>query len=162
MRRGRPVSIGSFLRSAKCAQFFNADPTRAQYFSQITAAVQNQVSYDGSQSTITLFDAGAWTQKDIDKFTDVQFKKTSISCLMSSADTGVVAESQVQPPATDVYINTHMLNYVTQGMILHESLHNLTKKDDDDLKILLGVPLGGTATDNINGKLEQNGCAGTN
>jgi hypothetical protein len=73
-----------------------------------------------------------------------------------------VAMAQTQPPATDVYINTHALSYLTQGTILHESLHNLTGKNDPDLKIMLDLPKGTSATDDINHKLEAAGCAGTN
>jgi hypothetical protein len=72
-----------------------------------------------------------------------------------------VATAQAQLPATDVYINTveKVLNkYFSQSTILHEALHNLTHLDDDDLKVLLGIPVGSSSTNIINEELEKNGC----
>ncbi len=61
--------------------------------------------------------------------------------------TFAVAASQLRPPATDVYINTafapktysqrYAWEYLKQATIVHEALHNVTGKNDDDLESLL-------------------------
>ena len=120
--------------------------------------------YDGSNSTISLYDAGSWTPDELKTYPIENYKNSHMSCVLQSSNGGetTVAMAQVQPPATDIYINTHVLNYLTQGTILHEALHNLTGKNDPQLKTMLDLPLGQSATDDINHKLEGAGCAGTN
>ena len=100
------------------------------------------------------------------------------------------AESQIAPsasgPATNVYINTNpkALARLTQGTILHESLHNLTGLSDFiekgwrslygyqppyDLKTFVGIELvpgvdpdpSGSTVD-ITTQLVSKGCAGAN
>jgi Bacterial Ig-like domain (group 2)/IPT/TIG domain/Beta-propeller repeat/Galactose oxidase, central domain len=153
---------GGFLTCPSCSAFFSASPTRASYLSQLTSAVTNQVPYDGTTSTISMYDAGLWTAKDTtNPLFPTQWKKTPVCAELNSART--VAEAQTQAPATDVYFNTKLeKKYVTQATILHEALHNLTHLGDDDLEILLGLPSTaskGAPTDVIDKVLESNSCA---
>ena len=76
-------------------------------------------------------------------------------------NSGLVAAAQYQ--GSDVYYNPYYRKskYFTQGLILHEAIHNLNKTDDD-LKKLLGLPLGRAITYDISDKLQEVGCAGTN
>lgn len=161
---------GGYLTSTACATLFNTNQTLAQNFSKLTSAVTNQVAYDGSHSSIKLYDAGTWVQADLTEPEYlVNLKNTSMSCEL---DTGInsypanprVAVSQTQPPATDVYINAFNYKLLTQSTILHEVIHSLTLTNDMQLKGLLGLDatLGRVATDDINRKLEAQGCAGTN
>ncbi len=156
-------------RSQSCLAFFyEGDPNLPQYFNGLTGAVTNQIVYDGSHSSISLYDSGTWTQDDIDAgvATVEGLKSTPMSCAMDQGTyqtpNGTVAAAQSHPPATDMYINSFNYKMVTQGTILHESMHNLTRLSDRGLKLLLGLRLGGSATDDINHILEENGCAGTN
>jgi IPT/TIG domain/Bacterial Ig-like domain (group 2)/Kelch motif/Galactose oxidase, central domain len=160
---------GGYLTSTACAAFFNGDPSRAQYFGSLTSAVTNQMVYDGSHSSISLYDAGGWSTADIAAYGTDTYQITSMSCQLSAGTNsippnGFVAVSQIQPPATDMYVNTFNYKLLTQATILHEALHNLTRLNDDQLKMLLGLNgnLGQAATDDISKKLEDNGCAGKN
>lgn len=81
----------------------------------------------------------------------------------NSTNSITVAEAQLQPPATDVYINTNarvLKKYLTQSTILHEALHNLTGLEDPALAEALGTsPTPGGSTTPINTALVQGGCA---
>ena len=155
---------GSYLTSQSCSTFFNAKG-RSNYFSQLTSAVTNQVPFDGLQTTINMYDAGFWNITDTNKSTfPKQWQKTPVCSNFNPSDTKLtVAEAQLQPPATDVYINTRQKvwkKYLTQSTILHEALHNLTGLEDDALAETLGTrttSTGGTTT--INAVLVSNGCA---
>jgi hypothetical protein len=132
---------GSYLNSSpSCSSFFSS-PIRATYLSQLTAAVNGQVPYDGVQSNISQYDAGMSDGKNP---TDVRIKKLLPVCQLfvpfhgpngvagPTGRTTAASQISVAPPgggpATDVYINTNakVLNSLTQGTILHEVLHNLT------------------------------------
>jgi hypothetical protein len=106
---------------------------------------------------------------DIAAYGTDTYQINPMSCAMSAGTNslpanGTVAMSQVQSPATDMYINTFNYKLVTQATILHEALHNLTQLSDDPLKVLLGIngTLGQAVTEDISKKLEDNGCAGRN
>ncbi len=94
-----------------------------------------------------------------------QFQKTPVcrGFLPSSGRYLIdVATAQTQPPATDVYITTlpNQLNKITQSLILHEALHNLTGLGDKDLyKLLTGALLAPGPTDIISNALVTMGCA---
>ncbi len=188
------LAAGS-LSSAKCSTFFNSNPIRASFFSQLGSAVSRQVPYDGVHTTISQFDAGELsTAKAARNPTAVLILKKVPVCAHFVTFKGpngnvapdglVVAVSQItapgSAPATDVYINTNSkpLKFLTQGTILHETLHNLTGLEDFlglnerdgvqppfDLKTLVGIetapgvdPNSGTTTD-ITSQLVTNGCA---
>jgi hypothetical protein len=55
--------LGSLTPTSACSVFFNASPQRSPYLSQLTAAVTNQVPYDGLLSNINIVAAGWWNQK---------------------------------------------------------------------------------------------------
>lgn len=157
---------GGDLTCPSCTAFFSCDTTLASYFSKLASAVTNQVPYDGRTSTISMYDAGLWTEKD--KTTNPRFPKSFQStpvCTNFQNNNGVlpdtVAEAQTQAPATDIYINSlkPMLPLLTQATILHEALHNLTGLGDDDLESLLGLTPTAGPSDVINYRLEENICA---
>jgi len=133
-----------------CSAFFNADPIRVGYFGELTDAVTRQVPYDGRQSNISLYDAGAYSPQraanqpnaaNILKNTPmcgyfVEYRAGSGITVNPTFGNAAVAESQITAPqgavATDVYINTdkQALTLLNQGTILHEALHNLTGLED--------------------------------
>jgi hypothetical protein len=165
---------GGFLTSTACAAFFNGT-SLAQVFGSLNSSVTNQLAYDGSHSSITMYDAGAWVPEDFAIYDINVYKTTQMSCMLNRGvnaypnGLGIVAESQVQPPApnmpaTDMYLNTFNYKLLTQAIILHEALHNLTLTNDIQLKGLLGldVMFGRFTTDDISNKLEAKGCAGAN
>jgi hypothetical protein len=184
------------LSCPSCSTFFNGDPTRASYFGQLTNAVTTQVPYDGVQSTISQYDAGMLnTILTANNPIAVKIYKNTPVCGLFKVYKGnapqglTVAAAQVTPPsgtpATDVYVNTskQALKLLTQGTILHETMHNLSGLDDFvssdfrtlfafpapyDLKTLLGIeptpgvdPTPGSTID-ITAQLQQNQCAATN
>lgn len=55
---------GGYLTSQPCAQFFQVNPTRSGYFSQLTSAVTNQLAYDGSKTTLNQKSAGVLDYND--------------------------------------------------------------------------------------------------
>ena len=168
---------GNFLTCPACSAFFNADPTRAGYFSQLTTAVANQVPYDGLQTNISDYDAGMLTTADMNNPAKVNILKGAPVCGHfinyqgahgSVTVTGkATAAAQLRAPdggvGTDVYINTKDLKHLTQATILHEALHNLTGLYDTELELLLGLnpptdcPSGSVC---ISAKLLANGCTG--
>ena len=157
--------LGSLTPTSTCSTFFNSNPQRAPYFSQLTTAVTRQVAYDGLLSNLSLYAAGEWTQKDTQKPTWPLFQKVAVCSQYWDGGhwSGTVASAQTQPPGTDAYIATqkNALKNLTQATILHESLHNLTGLDDPDLyNLLTGKILPPGPTVIINTVLEQNGCAG--
>ncbi|MGP8176261.1 MAG: beta strand repeat-containing protein [Terracidiphilus sp.] len=126
---------------SSCAQFFNADPIRSTYFSQLTGSVTRQQVWDGIQTNISQYDAGMSDGKNP---IDVKIKKLLPVCALfvpfrgpngvvspqglSVAASQVLVTPPASGPATDIYINTNpkALTGLTQGTILHEALHNLT------------------------------------
>lgn len=158
------LMTGGYLTSPTCSAFFNGTRSRAAYFSQLGAAVNQQAPYDALQTTISVYDAGLWTAKQA--ATNPIFPRAfQRSPVCGNFGIGTVAMAQTQSPATDVYINTTaslLKTYLTQSTILHEALHNLTGLDDDDVETLLGLPptaSKGSPTDVINKTLVANGCA---
>jgi hypothetical protein len=149
---------GGYLTSQPCTQFFQSDPTRSSYFSQLTAAVKSHVPYDGSKTTLDQKDAGVLDYEDPPSSIAAAAKYPV--CASFTATSGIVA--QAQTPGTDGYYSPYYRTNpaFTQGMILHESLHNLTGKNDKDLKIMLGLPTGGSITSDISFKLRDVGCTG--
>jgi len=129
------------LTCPSCSSFFNADPTRATYFSQLATAVTNQAPYDGPHTTISQYDAGMMNPALANFPRVVAIYKNSPVCsyfkyFKGVSPDGTTAVSQLAPigggTATDVYIDTSKtgLKYLTQGEILHEALHNLTGLND--------------------------------
>ena len=189
---------GGSLTSNSCQQLQGADPSWATYFAQLLIAVTRQIPWDGPLSSISQFDAGMSSGKNP---VDVRIKKVLPVCALFVPFHGpyglkppspgpAIAASQIVPPAgspaTDIYINTDptFLNFLSQGTILHETLHNLTGVEDFvdtewrqlygytppyDLKSVVGIektpgvdpdPKG--FTHDITIQLEKNGCAPAN
>jgi hypothetical protein len=156
-------------QTGTCGQFFSANSQLAPYFSQLKPAVFQQVAYDGLQSTISMYNAGLWTQEQIDDTeTRFQLLNTPVCWTFSKLAkgtgdwNGTVAQAQIQPPATNIYLYTgkEAVKNLTQSTVLHESLHNLTKLNDEQLyKLLTGKDLGLQPSVVINTVLVQNGCA---
>lgn len=184
--------VGNYLQSQSCSVFANANPTRADYFSQLSNAVIQQVPYDGLQSNISLYDAGMLSAADLTDTSKVQMYKGTPVCgqfVSYRAQYGFIvkhgitsAASQLHPltggPATNVYINTNAnaLKLLSQATIVHEALHNLTGLNDEPLELLLGLdPNGSTQQEIQNGtncfngnticisnQLRNQGCTGPN
>ncbi len=81
---------------------------------------------------------------------------------------GLVAKSQattdgVNNHGTDAYYTDRksLFNYIVPGTIVHEALHNLTGKTDDELRSdILFIPQpGSNGTFDITQKVEDIGCA---
>jgi hypothetical protein len=183
------VLTGSkMMTSTKCQAFFKCggasatcNPDRAQYYDKLTTAVTQQIRYDGNLSTITLWDAGVWGSAVAqDPTLSAFFKSWAMACdfaPIAPTETPfqgkqvplypTVAETQTQSPATDSYWNDGDLfrSYINPATILHETLHNLTGKSDDELRTLLSIdpsknPVQSLAgTEDINWALEAAGCA---
>jgi hypothetical protein len=146
------------LTCDSCANLFNSNPTLAGYFGQLGNAVKNQSPYDGLQTNISWYEAGALSAADLNDPRKVEIFKGApvcgwfVSYLGSKGFVSVsgraAAAAQLHPltggQATDVYINTKDLKDLSPGTILHEALHNLTGKYDnlpqgDNLEELLGL-----------------------
>jgi hypothetical protein len=192
------TASGTLTNAAgSCGTFFNSNPIRAPYYNLLGIAVSNQIPYDGVQTTKSQYDAGMSDGKNP---TDVSIKKISPVCAIFTTWHGphgsirpggtAVAAAQITPPAggsaTDVYINTNtkVLPLLTQGTILHETLHNLTGLEDFvttewrrdygfqppyDLKTFVGIettpgvePDPTSSTTDITNKLEDQNCAANN
>jgi hypothetical protein len=116
-----------------------------------------------------MYNAGMWTQDEIsDHGILAQFLNTPVCWTFSRQGkgkggwNGTVAQAQIRPPATAVYIYTgkEALKSLTQSTVLHEALHNLTGKTDPELyELLTGKKLGTQPSVVINSVLVQNGCA---
>ena len=156
-------------QAGQCGTFFNSNSQLAPYFSQLKAAVSQQVAFDGLQSTISMYNSGIWTQAQIDDAaTRIQLLNTPVCWTFSKLAKGkgdwnsIVAQAQIQPPATDIYLfsGKQAIKNLTQSTVLHETLHNLTRMDDYQLyKLLTGKELDRTwPTSVINTVLIQNGC----
>jgi len=80
---------------------------------------------------ISMYNAGLWTQKQIDiPEARLQLLNTPVCWRFSGFKgkgdwSGTVALAQVQPPATNAYLYTgkDALRNLTQSTVLHESLH---------------------------------------
>jgi hypothetical protein len=162
------------INSKSCAKFFS-DPKRAQYYSILEVAVMNQQWFNGHLSTISRFDMGGYQDGETQEWLD-KFKHTYISCLEAPGPTLLQLEnanpgeqfnaltgvSQLQMPANSAYYNGAALDYLFPSVLVHETLHNLTRLYDGNLRAVLGMrPVDPTnqSTDDISKKLEDEGCA---
>jgi len=171
--------LSGALTSTKCSAFFNCgaasptcNPNRAQYYSQLQVAVGLQVQYDGTKSVINKYDAGMW-EDGADQYAGAvaDLKAVYVSCALAgptlldrlhppATHHAITGMSQLQLPAHDVYYNENDLDYLVPGTILHEALHNLTRKYDENLRPILDLPAtNGPNTNDITVKLETEGCA---
>ena len=165
--------LGALTPTSACYQFFSGNylnltpgATLATFMGSLSAAITNQVPYDGVLSNISLVAAGFWFESDTLSPIWPKWPTYPVCGKFVNPNgswSGTVAAAQVQPPATDVYIGTqtNALKYLTQSTVLHETLHNLTVRSDKDLyKALTGKTLpDGAPTSLINDALVKNGCA---
>jgi len=164
---------GGYLTCPNCLKFFMQNPAGGSFFvGGLTGAVQGQVPYDGDRTTISKYAAGLWDATDLanPRFPSQWLKTPVCTDFQATSANGsknaTIAEAQTQAPGTDVYLTTKAKlwrKYLTQGMILHESIHNLTGWGDDKVEVLLGLPptaSEGAATDIISQTLEEHQCAG--
>jgi hypothetical protein len=167
------------LTSDNCKQIFTNQSDPNGYFYHLTEAVNQQRPFDGPQSTISILNAGTisadYLQNNPDKVwllsttpvcsVFVPYRNTKGKVMQPSSV--ILAEAQgVNPPATDIYLNTAssdlLRDWLAQSTILHEALHNWTGYDDDQLRNLISEPeerRTGTITTDINKWLEEKGCA---
>lgn len=162
---------------SSCSNLFNGQSGRPT-LGAVISAVTNQVAYSGPASNLSMYAAGEWVSPtncpsqvapclDQTLFNTFpgQFQNTAV-CWGFLSHAGLytvdVATAQVQPPATDAYYTTlpNEVGKITQSLILHEALHNLTGLGDPDLyKLLTGQKLPDGPTDIISNALVRMGCA---
>ena len=85
-----------------------------------------------------------------------QYGSVSITQYMTIMAPNAAAVAQAN--GSNIYINASWVNGMgvgdRQAMLLHEILHNITGKFDEDLQGSLGVPVG-AASQNIGDKLKR-------
>ena len=139
------------------------------------SAVSNQQPFDGPESTLSTWAAGAFTSVQAQNPRVVRVLKNTPVC--GGFFQGNIALSQVQLPHTDVYLLTRedwqswcrhqhgqfgpWTTTVTESTLVHEALHQITGLSDDDLRIFLGLPQPSDPDDttDINGAVIISGCA---
>lgn len=180
------------LTSPSCMAFFKADqgapdydPSRAIYFPQLTAGVTRQVVYDGPKTTLSRFDAGVLTPAQAQQPNARSIMQSEPVCKIfipkplpngqpndiSIATAAAQAVSRDGDPPKKVYVNTaaSVRGQIVQGTVLHETLHNLTGLDDEELRTFVGPtdeeqpgwvgPRAPGPSNPITRKLWQAGCA---
>jgi hypothetical protein len=165
--------------SSACQAYFGADSARMPYFSSLPDAVSGQLAFDGPSSTLSRWDAGVMSAAALATQAAVNYEKIMKQipiCSIFVPDPGLgasrsyttstaqaVSSSLGSNPAHDVYMNTDqsvLLSLFTGASIVHEALHNVTGRDDQELASLLGVVLlNESSTREITDKLAQAGCA---
>jgi hypothetical protein len=138
--------------------------------STLVDPVNARVPFDGTQTNISLFDAGLYTYTDTQDPTrfPLKFQNYSVCGEFLSGSSGynlTVAMAQTQAPATDLYVNTSkaalksLTKNLTSTTILHETLHSVTGKTDSELyNALTGLKLPAGPTNLINVALDNFGC----
>jgi hypothetical protein len=165
LRQGLLTHLASLPKSSPCFQMLNAAGGPFTPLA-VRAAVSLQLPFDGLKSTLSIYAAGLWNEKNKTYVNWSHYPKIPVCGDFWDAHgkwNKSTAESQLQPPGTDVYIDTlaEALPNLTQGTILHESLHNLSGLDDQDLyQVLTKLNLGLRPTKAITQALEAAGCTG--
>lgn len=179
----RDLNTGDYLASTACAAFLS-DAKRivqfgpvSQAVAKLKAAVDRQTPFDGPATTISQFAAGLYTSAQLLQPTPT-LKGRTIETILRGTPVcaafvpynGTAAYAQAYTAdgsqAKDVYLHSKpdiFRRRITQGMILHEALHNLTGLTDDELVDLLDVDKvkrERNGTIEITIKLVQVGCAG--
>jgi hypothetical protein len=152
----------------QCANFLYAKlGSKFDIIPELAAALGYQEAYDGLQSNLSEYAAGFWnTSTPQDQVENM--KKYPVCSGWTTNTRLTVAKAQMRFPGTDIYLYTgtrkvlgkNPLQLLTSATVLHETLHNVTGLDDDQLyNALTGLQLNGTASAAINDVLVQNGCA---
>lgn len=160
--------LQTLTQTSTCAK----TPGLGPIFGQLQAAVTRQVPYDGLVSDLNKRDAGVWTAEDeanTEQFAKLYQVPVCSEFWRQGDWNGTVAVSQAQPvpgatPATNVYFATQksVRPDITQAVILHEALHNLTGLSDARLYNLLTGTAKGLGLRHscvISKVLIDNGCA---
>jgi RHS repeat-associated protein len=146
-------ALGGLLNQ-DCANFLSSvgiDPMA------LAVAIDNMVPYDGTKSTISMYDAGVYSPYETDSMAYDMFKATSISSYMSSHNgvNGRTTQALAQTPGNSVFFRPN--SGITPRTIFHEALHNLEGLDDEQLAMLLGAGKNG-ASEDINPILQAHHC----
>jgi len=195
---------GNSLASTSCSNFLNNQlgnmDASSQYPDRLLFAITQlppppelPTPYDGLQTNISWYEAGFGSEYYLTRF------PSTLSTFQGSPVCGsfvtfkgqhggignpqpgrTTAAAQVRPTAgatpTDIYINTELVQTLDQATIVHEALHNVTRLDDYDLELYLGLtPQWDCPQDStpqtcpcktgsmcITDILRKNGCGGAN
>jgi hypothetical protein len=165
---------GGYLTCTSCQLYFQMNATLNANFPNLTTAVNAQMPYDGLQSNLSFFAAGMLTAADRNVPKKVEILQGVPVCgnfITYRGAYGIevvgrrtTAASQLSTStgaaATDIYVNTNDLKDLSQGTIVHETLHNLIGIYDDVLEQLLSQPAANCPTSNcITTALQGAGCA---
>ena len=168
------------LTSADCRRLFNADPNSVDYdavraadFAQLTARVRDQRPFSGPKTTKSRFEAGLMSISQQGNANAVSILKTTPVCrayirnynfsltefASATAQAQGVGRPGADPPAK-IFLTTDplILPSLTPGTVLHEALHSITGKSDDELLLYVGQPAPGSGN-SITRKLLQANCA---
>jgi RHS repeat-associated protein len=139
--------------NADCSCFLSAHGLSAD---SVAFAILMQQAYDGTKSKITKFNAGIYSNA-LPSARAAQFASLQITVQQDfQQNQNMLAEAQAAGVSrTDAYFRPGAFDKIT---IEHESLHNLTGLDDDDLASQLGWGGGGNPSVFISNQLRQNRC----
>jgi hypothetical protein len=123
----------SDIFNADCQCFLNTHGLDAE---SLLLALESQVPYDATRSKITLFNAGLYRNSlaPSDVENDKHYQSSVAQVFQQHIDYDALAQAHGNV-RTDVYYRPIDIDEIT---IEHESLHNLTGKDDYDLARQLG------------------------
>jgi hypothetical protein len=170
------LTTGNWISSSSCKDLFRklSDPNAMAYYGALSNAVSQQKWFNGHLSTITTFEAGSYQgDEPADKIE--LMKVAPISCFELTPPTAFQIENgykylpwlaglaQLQAPANSVYFNGAALDWIAPGDMVHEAFHNVTHKNDANVRIILGMKPPedpkNISTLDISKKFEDNGCA---
>jgi RHS repeat-associated protein len=137
-----------------CSCFLSAHGLSAW---SVASAIASQIPYDGTKSRITKFNAGLYPNA-ISPASAAQYPELQITVQQDfQKNQNMWAEAQTSGARTDAYFRPGVFDKIT---IEHESLHNLTGLDDDDLAAQLGGQnvSGDAASVFISKVLRENRC----
>jgi RHS repeat-associated protein len=101
----------------------------------VAGAIASQIPYDGTKSKITKFNAGLYPNA-INPANAAQYPELQITVQQDfQKNQNMWAEAQTSGARADAYFRPGVFDKIT---IEHESLHNVTGLDDDDLAAQLG------------------------
>ena len=167
------LSSGAISSSAtnSCSQFFAAHQDTAPFFHLLDVAVNRTDPRDGPKSTMSRWDAGVAGLTQMSSLLAARVLMAAPVCQIFIIDprhpndrTVAASQGVARPfsdPAKDIYLNTDPLvvPLIKEATVLHEALHSLTNRDDDELRALLRTPNVTGKSHDINIQLVQAGCA---
>jgi hypothetical protein len=162
--------LGTLTPTSTCA----TSPGLGPLFGQLQLAVEMQVPFDGPDTTLSEWAAGAWIEEQYNQNPSMQAQwqadwlATPVCGEFWKQGTwsGTTAVATAAPGwvRQGVYFATQKtaIPRITEATILHEALHNMTGFGDDTLYNLVSGTTGGLNGHNsclINLELIRNGCA---